>query len=173
MEQRAMTHFTKGLLIGLVIIVLYIAGYFTKMAEQAWFGWAVDLIIMAGMIWACILFANQHNNQVTFGNTFAHGFKTTSIVTLILIVYMILSLTIIFPEAKDRALEIARERMEAGGKMSQDQIDKGVEFTQKFFMPIAIGATLLSTLFFGAIGSLIGAGVAKKKPVNPIDQLGS
>ena len=168
MEQKVMTHFTKGLLIGLVIVIIYIGGYFAKLAEQGWFGWLVDCIIVAGMIWACIMYANQKDGQVTFGNVFAHGFKTTAIVTLILIAYMLLSLTLIFPEAKDKALEIARERMEEQGKMSSEQIDQAVEWTKSFFMPIAIGATLLSTLFFGAIGSLIGAAASKKNPVNPI-----
>lgn len=173
MEQKVMTHFTKGLLIGLVIIFLYVAGYMANISEQAWFGWVVDLIIVAGMIWACIMFANQNDNRVTFGNLFAHGFKTTAIVTLILIAYMIISITLIFPEAKDKAMEVARERMEARGGMSQDQIDQAIQFTRKFFMPIAIGATMLSSLFFGVIGSLIGAGVAKKNPGNPLDQPGS
>jgi len=36
---------------------------------------------------------------------------------------------------------------------------------------IVIGTILFGTLVVGAIASLIGAAVAKKKPVNPLDQL--
>jgi len=41
--------------------------------------------------------------------------------------------------------------------------------TKKFFMPFAIGGTILGTGFMGAIASLIGAGIAKNNPVDPFN----
>jgi hypothetical protein len=38
-------------------------------------------------------------------------------------------------------------------------------------MIIVITTILFGTLIVGAIASLIGAAVAKKKPVNPLDQM--
>jgi hypothetical protein len=38
-------------------------------------------------------------------------------------------------------------------------------------MVFVIGFTLLGTLIVGAIASIIGAAIAKKKPVNPLDQM--
>ena len=80
-------------------------------------------------------------------------------------------MTVLFPEMKDKTLEMARQRMEERGNLSDSQIEQGVEFTKKFFIPFAIGGTLLGTLIFGTVASLIGAAVAKKKPVNPLDQM--
>jgi hypothetical protein len=170
-EKKVMTHVTKGLLVALILIVIGIAGYFTKLADQSWFSWASNGILFIAVIWGCISYANQMKGQVTFGNIFSHGFKMSVVVALILIVYVLLAMTIIFPEMKDKALEMARQRMEDRGNLSDSQIEQGMEFTKKFFIPLAIGATLLGTLIFGAIAALIGAAVAKKKPVNPLDQM--
>lgn len=170
-ERKVMTHVTKGLLAALVLIVIGIAGYFTKLAEQSWFSWASNGILFIAVIWGCITYSNQMNGQVTFGNIFGHGFKMSVVIALILIVWVVLATSVLFPDMKDKALEIARQRMEERGNLSDTQIDQGIEFTKKFFIPFAIGATLLGTLIFGAIASLIGAAVAKKKPVNPLDQM--
>lgn len=111
------------------------------------------------------------NNQVTFGNVFAHGFKMSAVIAVILIIWSVLSILVIFPEIKEKAIETARQQMEDGGKMSESQIDQALEITRKFFMVFVIGGALLGTLIIGAIASLIGAGIAKKKPVNPLDQM--
>jgi hypothetical protein len=66
---------------------------------------------------------------------------------------------------------MARQRMEEKGNLSDEQIDQAIEMTKKFFVPFAIGGILLITLIFGAIASLAGAAMAKKKPVNPLDQM--
>jgi hypothetical protein len=171
MEKKVMTHVQKGLLVSLILIVIGIAGYFTKLFEQSWFSWASNGILCIAVIWGCITYANQMNGQVTFGNVFAHGFKMSVVVALILIVWVLLAMTVLFPEMKDKTLEMARQRMEERGNLSDSQIEQGVEFTKKFFIPFAIGGTLLGTLIFGTVASLIGAAVAKKKPVNPLDQM--
>jgi len=166
-----MTHVQKGLLVSLILIVIGIAGYFTKLFEQSWFSWASNGILCIAVIWGCITYANQMNGQVTFGNVFTHGFKMSVVIALILIVWVLLAMTVLFPEMKDKTLEMARQRMEERGNLSDSQIEQGVEFTKKFFIPFAIGGTLLGTLIFGTVASLIGAAVAKKKPVNPLDQM--
>ena len=171
MEKRVMTHVQKGLLVSLILIVIGIAGYFTKLFEQSWFSWASNGILCIAVIWGCVTYANQMNGQVTFGNVFTHGFKMSVVIALILIVWVILAMTVLFPEMKDKSLEMARQRMEERGNLSDSQIEQGVEFTKKFFIPFAIGGTLLGTLIFGTVASLIGAAFAKKKPVNPLDQM--
>ena len=171
MEKKVMTHVQKGLLVSLILIVIGIAGYFTKLFEQSWFSWASNGILCIAVIWGCITYANQMNGQVTFGNVFTHGFKMSVVIALILIVWVLLAMTVLFPEMKDKTLEMARQRMEERGNLSDSQIEQGVEFTKKFFIPFAIGGTLLGTLIFGTVASLIGAAVAKKNPVNPLDQM--
>jgi hypothetical protein len=173
MEKKIMTHITKGLIIALVGIVLSVIGYLARIEQESWFRWLSTIITCAAIIWGCVYYANQLDGRVTFGNIFAHGFKISVVITLITIVYFILAIAVLFPEMKDKALETARQKMEEGGKLSEEQINQGIEITKKFFMPFAIGAILFGTLIAGCIASLIGAAVAKKKPVNPLEQLPS
>jgi hypothetical protein len=61
-------------------------------------------------------------------------------------------------------MEVARTQMESDGKLSEAQIDQAIGMTQKFFIPFAIGGVVIGYLILGAIGSLIGAAIAKKNP---------
>ncbi len=56
--------------------------------------------------------------------------------------------------------------MEKGGTLSESDMEKGLEMTKKFFLPFAIGGSLVVYLILGTIGSLIGAAISKKNP-NP------
>jgi hypothetical protein len=69
----------------------------------------------------------------------------------------------------DKILDISRKQMEKNPKMTDEMIEQAMTMTKKFFMPFAIGGTILGTGFMGAIASLIGAGIAKKNPVDPFN----
>ena len=128
-----MTHITKGLLTGLILIIIGIAAYFGKFAEKSWYNWVSNIILFGAIIWGCIYYANQLDGKVTFGNIFAHGFKMSVVIALILIVYTAIAMSVLFPDMKEKALEMARQKMEEGGKLSEDQINQGIEMTKKFF----------------------------------------
>ncbi|MGC4034999.1 MAG: DUF4199 domain-containing protein [Chitinophagaceae bacterium] len=172
-QEKIMTHITKGLIIGLIGIIIGVAGYLSHLDQQSWFKWLSVVITCGGIIWACIYYAQQMDGRVTFGNIFYHGFKTTLIITILSLVWVILAFTVLFPDMKEHALEISRKQMEDGGKMTPDQIDQSMAFVQKSFMLFVILGVIFGSLIAGVIASLIGAGVAKKKPVNPLDQLSS
>jgi hypothetical protein len=166
-EQKVTSHITKGIIISLVLIVLDFVGGMAKIKMESWFRWIPTLIFCAAIIWACINYATQMHNYVTFGNVFAHGFKTTAVVTCLMVVYAVLSVYIISPEQKELALEEARKQLEKNNQMSDSDIETALEFTRRMFVPIAIGGTLLGTLIVGAIASLLGAAFAKKTPPSP------
>ncbi len=167
-EKKIMTPLNKGLILGLIAIVLSVLTQtlIPDLKEQQKYGWISQAILFAGIIWACWSYAKDMNSNVTFGNVFAHGFKTTAVLTSISLVFTILSVTLLFPELKDKALENAREQMTEQGQLNDTQIDQALEMTRKFFTVFVIGGVIISTLLVGAIASLIGAAVVKKNP-NP------
>lgn len=170
MENKVMSHMTKGLIIGLILIVVSIAGHIAGIDEQSWFRWSSNVILAIAIALSCIHYANQLSGDTTFGNVFAHGFKATAITALILIIYTVIAVLLLFPEIREKGFEVARQQLEADGKMSNDQIEQALNIGKKFFWPIAIGAVLFGTLIFGAIASLIGAAIAKKNPNRPPQQ---
>ena len=85
------------------------------------------------------------------------------------ILYLLL-FPVIHPEFKEKSIQIARQELENNDKMQESQIESAIELMNKFFWVFAIGGSLLSNLIVGAIGSLIGAAVTKKRGTNPFQQ---
>ncbi len=170
MENKVTSNVTKGLIISLILIVLDLVAGFAHFKYASWYRWTGNLVLIAAIIWACISYGAQLNNQVSFGNIFAHGFKTSAVIACILFLYVILSVLVIFPGTKDEVLEQARKQMEAKGNLTDDQVNMALEWTKKSFWPITIAAVVLGTLILGVIASLIGAAVTKKKPSTPFEQ---
>lgn len=171
METKPTSPAIKGIMISLVLIVFSLVLEFMGQSQNKGLGSIGLLFFVVGIIWGCILYAKQLDGNVTFGNVFADGFKTSAAVTAIMVVFVIISLKLLFPETIDKAMEIAQKEMTAKN-MPEDQMETGMNITRKFFTPIVVGATLFTYLAVGAIASLIGAGVAKKNPRDPFNQQG-
>ncbi|MEO6638268.1 MAG: DUF4199 domain-containing protein [Ginsengibacter sp.] len=161
MEQNITTTTSKGLVIGLIMVVVAIAIYFLNIDINGPSKWVSNIIFVGGIIWSVNNYGKQVNYNASFGNYFAHGFKVSAVVTCIMIIYLVIFM-LLFPEFKERAMEQARAQMEKGGKMNADQINQAITLTRKFFMAFAIGGTLIGLLIFGSLASLVGAAITKK-----------
>ena len=169
-ETKIMSAQIKGLLISLIVIILGIAGYYTGLGFNTWFNWVVNAVMLAAIIVACVHFANQKQGYVTFGNVFMHGFKITAVVAIIVLVYTLLSFTVLFPDMKEKIFEMQEKKMEESG-IDGDKIEQGMTMMKKYFMIFLVIGVIFGTLIWGSIASLIGAAVAKKKKHNPLDQM--
>lgn len=166
MENQVTSHIVKGVILSAISIVFAIIVYVFNLYEMSLLSYLNYAVFLGGLIYGAILFSNQNNNNVTFGNVFAHGFKTTAVVIVITSIYTILSFKVLFPDMLDKVLEISRKKMAENPKMTDEMIEQAMAMTKKFFIPFALGGTIIGTGILGAIGAAIGAGVAKKNP-NP------
>lgn len=172
-EKKITTTTTKGLIIGLILVVLGLVIYFTKIDINGPSRWLGYVVFIGGIIWSVNSYGKEVDYNSTFGNYFAHGFKVAAFVTAILIIYMVI-FNALFPDFKEMALNEAKKAM-AKKNMTPEQISQGIEMTRKFFMVFVIGGTLVGYLLFGALASLVGAAVTKKEPnkiVEDINQIG-
>lgn len=171
METKIVQPWMKGLILSLITITFSIALYLTDLWQNKALGYISYAIVLGGIVWSCIHYAQQMNGNVTFGNVFAHGFKVTATLIVITVVYTFLSVKVIFPEMTDKIVEVAAKEMEKNKNLTDEQIKSALEMTRKFMMPFMIGGTILGYGIFGAISSAIGAGVAKKNPsTTPFEQ---
>lgn len=171
MEEKVTTPVVKGLIVSLILIVFSLALYFSDQMMNKTLGYLQYAIVMGGIIWACINYSNQMQHRITFGNAFVHGFKMTAVITVIMVVYTVLSFKVLFPEMMDKILDQTAAELEKKN-MPDDQVDNTMNLTRKFFIPFAIAGVLFIFMFMGVISSLIGAAVAKKKPNDPFAQQG-
>jgi len=168
MKKKSTDFMVKGILISLVLMVIGLIGGFAHLQFESWFKWLPSIIQVILIIIFCIQYGKKQTDGVTFGNVFGYGFKITLVISILMIVYGLLSFFVIFPEFTDLALQQARAGMEAKGNLTEDQIDKGMEITKKFMQPVPIAIiSFLGTLFVGAIASLLGAAFTKKSEPEP------
>lgn len=172
MQQKITSTTVKGFIIGLIMIAVSLTASFSGIEASGAFQWVIYCIFFAGIIVSIYQFGKQVNHNSTFGNYFAHGFKTSAMVTILMIAFLVIFMTV-FPEFKEKAMEEAKKSM-SSKNLSQEQIEKALDLTKKFFMVFLIGGALLGYLLFGAIASLIGAAVTKKdpRPIDDINQIG-
>lgn len=170
MEQKIVTPVQKGLIISLILIVIGLILYFTDQIGNKTLGYLQYVVLIGGVIWSCIYFAKQMNSNVTFGNVFAHGFKTTAFIAALMAVYTFVSIKFLFPDIIDKSIDLVRKEMASNKDLSEDQVQQALDLTRKFFVPFAIGGILLMFALMGAVASLIGAAIAKKNPQTPFAQ---
>jgi hypothetical protein len=166
-EKKPVSAITAGLIIAGISIV-----YSLISNAIAGSGGGMDifqnLVIIAALVLFINMYAKANNNNLTFGDLFSYGFKSTAIYTLIFLVFISI-LLISTPELKQKTLEEARKAMERQ-KLPDSAIEKGLELTGKYFWILTVGATMFYLVLVGAIGSAIGAAIAKKRPQNPFEQ---
>lgn len=164
MAENVTSTTTKGLTIGLILVVLGLVIYFLKIDINGPVKWVGYVVFIGGIIWSVNSYGKQINYNSTFGNYFAHGFKVSALVTAVLIVYIVI-FNLLFPDFKEMAIDQSRKAM-VEQKVPQEQMQQGLEITKKFFMVFIVGGTLVIYLIVGAISSLVGAAVTKKEPNN-------
>jgi uncharacterized membrane protein YciS (DUF1049 family) len=166
-NNKIATAVTKGLIISLILIVMDLIAGFAHVKFETWYKWLPSLVLVVSIIYSCIIYGKQNQDNVTFGNVFADGFKTSAVVACLMVVFTVLSIYVISPETKDIVLDQARKQMEEKGNVPPETIDQALQMTSKFFVPFAIGGALIGTIIVGAISALIGAAVTKKNPQSP------
>ena len=168
MEKKVTSTLVKGVMISLVLIVISVVGQVMNMDTQSWYRWFSTLVLCGGVIASCIMYSNQNAHNVTFGNIFADGFKTTAVITCLTILFTVL-LFLVMPELKQRFFDIAAREAEKSGA-PDDMIEKQQELFKKMFWVFIIGGIMVTYLIVGVISSLIGAAAAKKNPQDPFTQ---
>ena len=173
MEKQVMSPAMKGMLISLALIVIQVAIILTGQEANKSLGSISIAVLIGGIIWACLSFSKQKDGNVTFGDVFSHGFKTSALVAALFGLWTALSLTIIFPEVFEHMMEIQRVEMLKKG-MSDDQVENAMKMAHKMGIPMGTIIIVIMDLVLGAVGALIGAAIAKKNP-NPVfpEQLGN
>ena len=168
-EKKPISHFVAGLIIAAILVIYSIILNFLDLSQNKGLGWLSYIILVGGLAFFVNLYGKAKDHQVTFGNLFSYGFKATAITTLIMVVFIVIFF-MVFPEFKEKIMDAAREGMEKNDKMTDDQIDQGMQMFERNFILFSTGGVLFMYLILGAIGSLIGAAITKKQHHSPFDQ---
>lgn len=164
--EKKHTHMKYGLFTGLAMIIVNLILFKTGVSFNPGMQYVSDIPFIIGIIMNAMAFSKLNDGYVTFGNVFSSGFKACAIITLLLAVWSFASVAI-FPELKEKGLEIARKKMAENPQMTDDQIEMALSMTKKYWNVFMVGAIVFGTMILGAVFSLVGAAVAKKKGAMP------
>lgn len=170
MEKKPASPATNGIIIALISIVLFLVYYFMKLSfEEGILRWIPAIIMLALVIFFITKWANDMNNNVTFGQCFGYGFKMIAISTIIVFLFTVIFIYT-FPDYKTQFLGAMRVKFNENHDLSDEQKSQAVGMMEKFFTISILAGSLLGNLIIGTIASLIGAAVAKKNPQTPFSQ---
>ena len=149
-EKKPISHIVAGLIIAAILVVYSIALNYLDLSQNKSLGWISYIILIGGLILFINLYGKAKDHQVTFGGLFSYGFKATSIITLIMIIFIVIFF-MIFPEFKDKIVDAAREGMEKQGKMTDDQIDQAMGMFERNFILFTGGGALFMYLLLALL----------------------
>jgi hypothetical protein len=99
---------------------------------------------------------------MTFGEGFLSGFLFAVFLGVLSAIFTYIYYAILSPEMVDKILAASQTKMAEQG-LSQDQIDKALDFSRKYFAAFGTLGALFGTVIIGAIIALIGAAIFKKE----------
>jgi len=153
-----------GLILALISIVTFVAFYVTgRSFDKSGLSYLPMLLVVGLLIFFVIKYSNDKDNNVTFGNCFGYGFKSTAIMALIVFAFVLI-FVLVQPSYKQEFLDFMSAEMDKDPKITEDQKATTMNAMDKFFMISILGGGLFMNLLIGCVASLIGAAVAKKNP---------
>ncbi|MGK2860420.1 MAG: hypothetical protein ACSLE0_00675, partial [Chitinophagaceae bacterium] len=79
------TPLTKGILTGLLLVILSLTFYYSKLAVDSKLHYSIYFFYAAGIIWALISYSRSPSFTGKFTDLFGQGFRCFIVVTLIMV----------------------------------------------------------------------------------------
>src|SRR5688572_26767875 len=118
--NKPLSHVKAGLIIAGALVVYSFIIQMMGLTQNRAVGFLQYAIIIGGLIFFVNKYGKDNNYQLSFGNLFAYGFKSTTVFTIINILFLIVFFAV-FPEFKEQTFDIAREQMQQNPKVSEEQ----------------------------------------------------
>lgn len=124
------------------------------------------IILVAGMVYAMREFKTENSGYMSYGQGLGIGTLIAAISGLLSSTFMMFYTQFIDTNLMKKALDTAREDMERRG-MSDDQIEAGMQFSEKMMSPgIMFAVGIFFSIFIGFIIALIVSAIMRRnRPV--------
>jgi hypothetical protein len=155
-----------GLIIGVFLVAFSVIQWSLNLMMNKSMSWSIYLL----MIVCLYIFAKKYRDDhlggyISYGKALGFSVLTLAFASFIFGFYNFILYKFIDPGLADMIFEKSREQMlENNTELSEEQIDTALSFSRKFMTPAALFiGTMLSTVFFGFIISLITSIFVMKK----------
>jgi len=155
-----------GVLWGLGSIVLSVVMYITgQHLDGGWIQTLIGIIIMiAAIVYGLKAFKKENEGFMSLGEAIKTGLAISVIAAIIGAIYFYVFANFIEPDFLNQLLENTREKMiEQNPDMPAEQLEMSLDITAKMMQPwIMMSFSIIGTLFFGFLTSLIGGAIMKQ-----------
>jgi hypothetical protein len=155
-----------GLIIGVFLVAFSVIQWSLNLMLNKTMSWSI-YILMIGCIYIFTKkYRDDHlNGYISYGKALGFSVLSLAFASFIFGFYNFVLYKFIDPGLVDMLIEKSREQMlESNTELSEEQIDATLSISKKFMTPAALFiGTMLSTVFFGFIISLITSIFVMKK----------
>ncbi len=116
----------------------------------------VSLFLFIGIPVLAAWYYRQQGYDVTIGKSVKLGVLVGLLGGLIVGIYAYVYFAYINPAAVDQVIELSRSMLEENDMFDEEMLEKQMEMTRKFFVPMQLIGQLFSGLLYGVIGGLLG-----------------
>jgi len=160
--MKPLTATIKGLISGVIMILVSIIIYYTKGNFQNNLQYITYTIYVAGILWTLIEYSKSAGNANKFGAYFSQGFKCFIVVTLLMVIFTFVFL-ITQPQLKDEMAVIYKTELVKNGNYTLPEIEERVKLAKKSFLPSLVMGAVFGYLVIGAMVTAITSGFLIQK----------
>ena len=153
-----------GAIVGLAFIIYEVLLFVLGLSESTTAGYLNYVILIAGIFIGTKQFRDNYNNGlISYANALGSGTLISLFASIILAFYMYIFMEFIDPDALDKIMILAEEKLIDRG-MPDDQIEAAIEINKKFMTPTVVAIWTVPTFtFFGFLFALITSAILKKE----------
>lgn len=152
----------KGLLTGIVMILVSIAIFYTKGNFDNKLQYITYSVYVAGIIWALLDYSRLEDTAHKFGRYFSQGFKCFIVVTLLMVIFTAIFL-FSHPQLRDEMALVHKTDLLKTGNYTNHEIEEKIAMAKKSFFPAMLMATIFGYLVIGAMVTAIASGFLIQK----------
>ena len=159
-----------GAFLGLTLMVITLMMYLTDQTTNPLFSVLTLGSLIAFLILSMRDFRSLNGGYMSYSEGLGVGSLVSAVGGLLSAAFITFYNVVIDPTVQQRALEKAREQLEEQGKLTDEQIDQALEFSQKFQSPgFTFIAGVFGTIIIGFLLSLIVAAFVRRNKANPFE----
>lgn len=168
--STARTALKWGAILGLVLMAITLIMYLTDQSTNPLFSGLTLGAVVALLVLAMRDYRTLNGGYMTYSEGLGIGALLSAVAGLLSSAFSTFYNVVIDPTVQQRAMDQAREKMEAQGNMSDESIEQAMEWSQKLQSPgFTFIAGVFGTVIVGFLLSLIVAAFIRRNKANPFE----
>lgn len=155
----------NGIILSMVFILMTLVLFIANMDTEQWAKWLILGIVFICLIISLKIYAADTTNEkeLTFESIFKLGILTSLVFSLTICLFMLLYVYLIDVEYYEKITNTAIEKMQQKN-LPEEKIDYFIKASEVYMSaPFLLITNFFSYMLTGALGSLIGALLFRKK----------